>query len=51
VDGNDCATALCVEGNGAFYCSGPCGSPSDCGPHLPLCSNIAFLGPVCVRQP
>lgn len=49
--GNQCASSLCVEGNGGYYCSGPCTSPSDCGPRLPLCSDIAFIGQICVRNP
>jgi hypothetical protein len=49
-DGDDCASALCVEGTaGLFYCSGECRDESDCGPMLPLCMDIAFLGRVCVR--
>jgi hypothetical protein len=50
VDGNDCATALCVEGNDGFACSGPCIDATDCGPALPVCADIAFLGPVCIRD-
>lgn len=51
VDGNDCETALCVEGNGLYYCSGPCSSPADCGPNLPRCTYVTFLGEICVRDP
>lgn len=51
-DGNDCETALCVEGpGGAYYCSGPCKSAADCAGKLPLCSNIAFVGQICIRDP
>lgn len=50
VDGNDCATSLCVEGTDDFYCSGPCVDETDCGPALPVCADIAFLGRVCIRQ-
>lgn len=53
-DSNDCETALCVEGppsDGKFYCSGPCSSASDCKGKLPICSNIAFVGKVCIRDP
>ncbi|HEY3356732.1 MAG TPA: hypothetical protein VGQ83_26005 [Polyangia bacterium] len=54
-DGNDCATSLCVEGNGAFYCSGPCtcagACPAECGPQLPVCASIAFVGQICIRSP
>ncbi|TNE51451.1 MAG: hypothetical protein EP343_04970 [Deltaproteobacteria bacterium] len=49
--GNDCETALCNEGSdGNFYCSGPCESDSDCQSKLPICSNITFLGKVCIRK-
>jgi hypothetical protein len=48
---NHCATALCVEGHkNIFYCSGPCQNDNDCGPELPLCEKIAFLGPICIRK-
>lgn len=50
VDGNDCETSLCVEGTDDFYCSGPCVDETDCGPALPVCADIAFLGRVCIRQ-
>lgn len=49
VDGNDCESSLCVEGNDDYYCSGPCVDDEDCGPALPVCADIAFLGRVCVR--
>jgi hypothetical protein len=50
VDGNDCETSLCVEGQGdAFFCSGPCDDDGDCAAALPVCADIAFLGRVCVR--
>lgn len=51
VDGNDCASALCLEGQDGYYCSGECADESDCGPALPLCADIAFVGRVCIRQP
>ena len=53
-DGNDCETALCIEGppsDKLFYCSGPCSSAGDCKGKLPICSNIAFVGKVCIRDP
>lgn len=53
-DGNDCETALCVEGpkyQTSYYCSGPCSSDADCGKMLPICSNIAFIGKICIRDP
>ncbi len=52
IDGNDCESSLCVEGNGGIYfCSGECTSAAQCGPNLPLCANIAFIGQVCIRDP
>ncbi|MCA9608217.1 MAG: hypothetical protein KC619_21555, partial [Myxococcales bacterium] len=52
-DGNDCASALCVEGPDSvtFYCSDECGTDSDCTGALPRCIDIAFVGRVCVRIP
>ena len=55
VDGNDCDTALCVEGqpdsSGAtFFCSGPCDVDDDCGAALPTCADIAFVGRICIRR-
>lgn len=49
-DGNDCASAVCVEGNGAYYCSGECVDGDDCGPQLPVCADIAFVGRICIRE-
>ena len=51
VSGNDCESSLCVEGWGGDFCSGPCTSATDCGPRLPLCASIAFIGDICIRQP
>ncbi|MFY0584093.1 hypothetical protein ACN28S_66060 [Cystobacter fuscus] len=51
VSGNDCESSLCAEGWGGFFCSGPCASNSDCGPQLPLCAYITFIGDMCIRQP
>lgn len=49
--GQDCKTALCNEGSdGKYYCSGPCTKNADCGPNLPTCAKIAFLGQVCIRK-
>ncbi|MCB9642791.1 MAG: hypothetical protein H6728_06905 [Myxococcales bacterium] len=49
--GNDCESALCIEGNEAsFYCSDECTTDSDCGPNLPQCLSIQFVGTVCVRK-
>lgn len=49
--GNQCESSLCVEGWGGFYCSGSCATAAECGPKLPLCTNVAFIGKICVRQP
>ncbi|QRK12924.1 hypothetical protein JQX13_24575 [Archangium violaceum] len=49
--GNDCESSLCVEGWGGYYCSGQCYTDTDCGPQLPICSSIAFIGNICIRQP
>jgi hypothetical protein len=50
--GNDCASSVCVEGpGGAYVCSGECTGNADCGGKLPLCSDIAFVGKICVRTP
>ncbi len=53
--GEDCHSSLCVEGplaeNGIFYCSEACTSNADCGGQLPICSDIALIGQICVRQP
>ncbi|RZO47799.1 MAG: hypothetical protein EVA89_38655 [Sandaracinaceae bacterium] len=52
VDENDCASALCVEGPGGdFYCSDECVDASDCAGMLPQCTDIAFVGRICVREP
>ncbi len=51
VEGNDCASSLCVEGNGGDFCSGECTTNADCGPNLPICLNVAFVGQICVREP
>lgn len=48
--GDDCASSLCVEGADDFYCSDACVDASDCGPALPVCEDIAFLGRICIRE-
>ncbi|MDB4993755.1 MAG: hypothetical protein JWM74_1187 [Myxococcaceae bacterium] len=48
--GNDCASALCVEGRNKFYCSDECTSNTSCGSALPVCADIAFVGRVCIRD-
>ncbi len=51
VDGNDCASSICVDGNsGTTYCSGECVTEKDCGPALPLCAEIALVGKICIRM-
>ncbi len=52
--GDECETGLCVEGPDAgsepsFVCSGPCSA--GCSGDLPVCSEVAGLGPICVREP
>lgn len=51
--GNECSSSLCVEGpseeNGVFYCSDECNDDVDCPTTLPICSDIAFIGKICVR--
>jgi hypothetical protein len=52
--GNDCASAVCVEGPAsgtAYYCSDECASGAQCMGALPVCSDIAFVGKICVRMP
>lgn len=53
VDGNACASALCVEGppDSGSFCSDECVTKDDCGGKLPLCADIAFVGRVCIRTP
>ena len=52
VTGNDCASALCVEGpvTGVYYCSDECMDAKQCMGALPKCTNIALVGMVCVRM-
>ncbi len=49
-DGNDCASALCVEGPGSvYYCSDECASDTGCTGKLPMCLDVAFIGKICAR--
>lgn len=49
--GNQCASAVCVEGpGGVYYCSDECDASGDCKGALPVCSTIAFVGRICIRQ-
>lgn len=52
-DGNDCASSVCVEGppDSGTFCSDECTTSADCTGKLPLCSDIAFVGRICIRQP
>lgn len=52
VSGDDCASSVCLEGPGdALMCSAPCDDGFECVDPLPLCSNVAFVGEICVRDP
>jgi len=52
VDGNDCASSVCVEdAEGGFTCSGECADEGDCAPKLPICADVAFVGRICIREP
>lgn len=49
-DGNDCASALCVEGpSNVYYCSDACSSDTGCTGPLPMCLDVAFIGRICAR--
>jgi len=52
-DGNACASSVCVEGppDSGSFCSDECKTSADCTGKLPLCSDIAFVGRICIRQP
>jgi len=52
-DGNVCASSLCVEGppDSGSFCSEECKTSADCTGKLPLCSDIAFVGRICIRTP
>jgi hypothetical protein len=52
--GNHCYSSVCVEGpgdSGISYCSDECVDNKDCTGKLPLCSTIAFVGRICIRNP
>lgn len=50
--GDDCASSVCLEGpGGAYVCSGECEGDGDCGGALPICSDVALVGKICVRAP
>ncbi len=52
-DGNACASSVCVEGppDSGSFCSDECKTSADCTGKLPLCSNVAFVGRICIRTP
>ena len=50
--GNDCASALCLEGpGGVALCSAPCASPAECPASLPRCVSVSTVGRICARDP
>jgi hypothetical protein len=50
--GNDCASAVCLEGPPpSTLCTEACVDDGDCGGDLPVCADIAFVGRVCIRTP
>lgn len=50
--GNDCATALCLDGpGGAMLCSTPCAAAAECPAALPRCISVPTLGRICARDP
>lgn len=51
--GNDCASALCVEGPnaGQSLCSDECTGAAQCSGPLPRCINVPVVGMFCARNP
>ncbi|MBX3192211.1 MAG: hypothetical protein KF819_34800 [Labilithrix sp.] len=51
-DGNDCESAVCVEGpaDAGYFCSDECATSADCVGKLPQCTTIAFVGRICIRN-
>ncbi|MCB9599952.1 MAG: hypothetical protein H6721_24680 [Sandaracinus sp.] len=50
--GNQCASSICLEGPGdALMCSIECTNAEDCSDPLPNCTDVAFVGSICVRAP
>jgi hypothetical protein len=49
--GEDCASALCVEGPAGLVCSVECAGPGDCGGPLPRCLRVPTVGSLCARLP
>jgi hypothetical protein len=49
--GEDCASSVCAENStGGYTCSGSCATDADCGPALPLCRDVSFVGRICIRS-
>jgi hypothetical protein len=49
--GNDCSSSVCAEGpGGVYYCSDECVTAVDCAGALPKCTDIAFVGRICIRD-
>ncbi|MCC6872771.1 MAG: hypothetical protein IT378_00570 [Sandaracinaceae bacterium] len=48
-DGDDCASALCVEGTDRYWCSEECVSDADCAGALPRCVPIPGFVSLCAR--
>lgn len=53
IDGNACASSLCVEGppDSGSFCSDECDASTDCKGQLPVCADIALVGRICIRTP
>lgn len=50
--GEDCESALCVDGNNGMLCSDACVTNVDCPPALPRCITIGALSlSLCARDP
>ena len=49
--GNECASSVCVEGppDAGSFCSEECVTAAQCTGVLQLCSDIAFVGRICIR--
>ncbi|MEA2751565.1 MAG: hypothetical protein QOI41_5708 [Myxococcales bacterium] len=51
--GNACASSVCVEGppDAGSFCSDECVTSAQCTGMHPLCTDIAFVGRICIRTP
>jgi hypothetical protein len=49
--GNECTSSVCVDGppDAGSFCSDECMTAAQCTGMLPLCSDIAFVGRICIR--